>query len=419
MAANEPLPGTSDLWIPEIHEWHLLENAAHRIFPRYGYNELRTPIIERTDVFVRGLGNETEVVQKEMYTFNDRGGRSLTLRPEGTAGVMRAISYHGMNQGEDIRVYYIGPMFRGERPAKGRKRQFHQVGVEAVGKLSPIQDAETIAMLVHFLAEIGINDAKVKINSRGTAADHPVINQTLKAYFQEHSHCLCEDCQRRVESNVWRILDCKNEQCQSVIEQAPHIIDLLSEESRNYILAVCRHLDNLKVNYEISHRLVRGLDYYEHTIFELSHHGLGAQDALAGGGRYKISLAGSKQPVEGVGFACGMERLLLAREALNLKSDVTTAPQVYFVGLGEAGLQQAAVLASQARYAGLRVLAETQERSMKAQMRTANAHQVAYTVIIGESEIEQQTAVVKKMDDGTQISVPFADLCATLCKNFQ
>lgn len=416
MAANEPLPGTSDLWIPEIHEWHLLENAAHKIFPRYGYNELRTPIIERTDVFVKGLGDETEVVQKEMYTFNDRGGRSLTLRPEGTAGVMRAIAYHGLNQGEEARVYYIGPMFRGERPAKGRKRQFHQIGVESVGKISPLQDAETIAMLVHYLKEVGINDAKVKINSRGTAADRPAVDNALKAYFKTHVHEMCEDCQRRVDSNVWRILDCKNEQCQAVIDHAPHIIDLLGESSQTYIKTVCDYLDALGVNYEISHRLVRGLDYYEHTIFELSHYGLGAQDALAGGGRYKISLSGSKSPIEGVGFACGMERLLLAREALELKNDQDTSIQVFVVGLGNDGLKQACVFAKQFRNAGLRVLSETQERSMKAQMRTANALKVKFTVIVGESEIANQVAVVKNMAEGTQQEIPFADLAETLSK---
>ena len=415
MAANtEPLPGTSDLWMPEVQEWLALEKAARDIFPRYGYNELRTPIIERTDVFVRGLGDETEVVQKEMYTFEDRGGRSISLRPEGTAGVMRAIAEHGLNPGEEQRVFYIGPMFRGERPAKGRKRQFHQVGVEAVGRCAPAMDAENIAMLVHFLAGIGIGDAKVKLNTRGTVEDRAAIDAALRLYFQGHAEAMCEDCRRRVAGNVWRILDCKNDLCQSVIEGAPHILDLVGEASRNFFSEVCKHLDAFGIDYEISHRLVRGLDYYEHTIFELTHHGLGAQDALAGGGRYKIYLPGAKLPVEGVGFACGMERLLLAREALGVKSPDDSCPQIYVVGLGAEGVLEGLRIAQVLRKAGFRVLAETGERGMRAQMRAANKAGVRFAVIIGENEVASGTASIKDMTTSEQGDVAFNEVATAL-----
>ena len=415
MAANtEPLPGTSDLWMPEIQEWLALERAAHDIFPRYGYQELRTPIIERTEVFVRGLGDETEVVQKEMYTFEDRGGRSVSLRPEGTAGVMRAIAEHGLNPGEEQRVFYIGPMFRGERPAKGRKRQFHQIGVEAVGRCSPAQDAECIAMLVHFLAGIGVGDARVKLNTRGTVDDRPGIDAALREYFQVHAGTMCEDCRRRVSGNVWRILDCKNSQCQMVIDNAPHILDLVGEASCGFFSEVCRHLDVLGIDYEVSHRLVRGLDYYEHTIFELTHHGLGAQDALAGGGRYKIYLPGARLPVEGVGFACGMERLLLAREALGVKSPDECRPQVYVVGLGSQGILEGLKIAQVLRKAGFRVLAETGERGMKAQMRAANKAEVRFAVIIGDDELLRGAASIKDMTSGEQGDVAFNEVATAL-----
>ncbi len=415
MAANtEPLPGTSDLWMPEILEWLALERAAHDIFPRYGYHELRTPVIERTEVFVRGLGDETEVVQKEMYTFEDRGGRSISLRPEGTAGVMRAIAEHGMNPGDEQRVFYIGPMFRGERPAKGRKRQFHQIGVEAVGRCSPAQDAECIAMLVHFLAGVGIGDAKVKLNTRGTAEDRPAVDAALREYFQAHVGAMCEDCQRRVAGNVWRILDCKNEQCQQTIVGAPHILDLVGEASRKFFTEVCLHLDGLSIAYEVSHRLVRGLDYYEHTIFELTHHGLGAQDALAGGGRYQIYLPGVKLPVQGVGFACGMERLLLAREALGVKSPNDCRPQVYVVGLGTQGILEGLKIAQVLRKAGFRVLAETSERGMKAQMRAANKAEARFAVIIGDDELLRGAASIKDMTTGEQGDVAFNEVATAL-----
>lgn len=414
MSMTEPLPGTSDIWMPEVQEWLALERAAHDVFPRYGYYEVRTPIMERTDVFVRGLGGETEVVQKEMYTFDDRGGRSVTLRPEGTAGVMRAIAEHGLNPGEEQRVFYIGPMFRGERPAKGRKRQFHQIGVEAVGRCTPGQDAECIAMLVHFLAEVGVGDAKVKLNTRGTAEDRPAVDAALRDYFRTHASGMCEDCQRRVEGNVWRMLDCKNDPCQPVINGAPHILDLLSPASQAFFAEVCAHLDAMGVAYEVSHRLVRGLDYYEHTVFELSHHGLGAQDALAGGGRYKIFLPGAKQPVEGVGYACGMERLLLAREALGVKSPVDLRPQVYVAGLGAAGVKAGLGIASGLRRAGFRVLAETGERSMKAQMRAANRCEARLTIIVGDNELARGVAVVKSMAEGTQAEVPLATLASSV-----
>ncbi len=412
MAVNEPLPGTSDLWEPEVLDWVTLENQSRNIFSRYGYAELRTPIFERTDIFVRNLGNETDVVQKEMYTFQDRGRRSLTLRPEGTAGVIRAIANKGLEQGEEARVFYFGPMFRGERPAAGRRRQFHQIGVEAVGANSPWMDAECIAMLVHFLAELGISGGKVLLNTRGLPEDRPRVSQALQDYFSPHSKDLCEDCQRRLSSNVWRMLDCKNPACHEIALDAPQILSLLGEESRIFFDSVCQGLSELAVTYELAPRMVRGLDYYVHTVFEITHPGLGAQDALAGGGRYRISLPGDKKVLEGIGFAAGMERLLLARESLGLQSAVPARTDTYIISLGTSAISTGLRLAGELRSLGLggRVKADFSSRSLKAQMRSANRENASRVLILGEEEISQGSVICRDMKTSNQVTIPTSGL---------
>ena len=414
MSKLEPLPGTSDIWEPETSQWVFLEQTARNLFPRYGYGELRTPIFERTDVFVRGIGTETDVVQKEMYTFLDRGNRSLTLRPEGTAGVMRAIANQGVAEGEEKRVFYMGPMFRGERPAAGRRRQFHQIGVEAVGRPTPAMDAECIAMLVHFLEELGIRDSRLLLNSRGTAADRPAVAEALKTHFAPHQEKLCPDCQRRLETNVWRLLDCKIEGCQPIIEGAPKITELLGEESRTFFAEVCRCLDEMGIAYQIEPRLVRGLDYYLHTVFEVQHSGLGAQNALAGGGRYAIALSGDEKLVEGVGFALGMERLLMARQSLNLAAAETPGCQVYIAAIGLQALAKALPLAQELRRSGIRTLCETSGRSMKAQLRNANKVNAKFALIRGDTELEKGTVVCKNLQASTQEEWPVAEAAARL-----
>jgi histidyl-tRNA synthetase len=414
MSKLEPLPGTADIWEPECSQWVFLEQTARGLFPRYGYGELRTPVFERTDVFVRGIGNETDVVQKEMYTFEDRGGRSLTLRPEGTAGVMRAIANQGVAEGEEKRVFYMGPMFRGERPAAGRRRQFHQIGVEAVGRAAPAMDAECIAMLLHFLEELGIRDSRLLLNSRGTAADRPAVAEALKAYFAPHREQLCPDCQRRLDTNVWRLLDCKIEGCQPLIAGAPKITDLLGEESRVFFAEVCRNLDAMGVPYQVEPRLVRGLDYYVHTVFEVQHSGLGAQNALAGGGRYAIALSGGDRSVEGVGFALGMERLLMARQSLNLAAAEAPGCQVYVAAIGPQALAAALPLAQELRRCGIRTLCETMPRSMKAQLRTASKVNANFALIRGDSELEKGTVVCKNLQTSTQEEWPAAETAARL-----
>lgn len=421
MAKSAPLPGTSDIFPAEVGAWRFLEDTARSVFARYNYGELRTPIFEATEVFQRGLGDETEVVQKEMYTFEDRGGRSVTLRPEGTAGAMRALLNTDVLNGVEQRVFYIGPMFRGERPSAGRRRQFHQIGVENVGRAAPELDAETIAMLLGFLEELGISGATLKLNTRGVPADRPAAAAALKEYFSKHIDSLCEDCRKRLEGNVWRILDCKVDTCREIIADVPDYAGMFSEESRAYFQEVCKRLDWLGIKYEIDPFLVRGLDYYVHTVFEITHPGLGAQNAIAGGGRYELTLPGESKPVIGVGFAAGMERLLMVREALNLPADggIAAPACVFVAALGEAAEEFKFKFASSLRKQGIAAATELAGKSLKAQMRSANRVNAACAVIVGDDELAKEVAMLRNLANGEQREVAFADLVDEIKKIMQ
>ncbi|UDQ97735.1 histidine--tRNA ligase [Lentisphaerota bacterium WC36G] len=407
MAKSTPPPGTADIFPEEISRWYNLEDTARKVFSLYGFGELRTPIFEYTEVFKRGLGDATEVVQKEMYTFEDRGGRSMTLRPEGTASVMRALLNTDVLNGNEKRVYYIGPMFRGERPAAGRRRQFHQIGVENVGRVAPELDAENIAMLMHYLEELKITGAELLINTRGVEKDRIPAAKMLKEYFGASIDTMCDDCKVRLENNVWRILDCKQTACQEFIESAPDVVECFTEETKEYFKRVCEILDSLGVKYTVDKRLVRGLDYYVHTVFELTHPGLGAQNAIAGGGRYEVHLPQQKKPLIGVGFAAGLERLIMAQEALRVINDERLALDCYIVSMGDAARAKALELSGKLRKANIAVIAEVESKSMKAQMRSANRLNAKHVVIIGESELEDNVFVVKNMSEGTQETISF------------
>ena len=410
MAAFAPPPGTADIFPAEAGNWRFLENTAAKIFSDYGYGELRTPVFEYTEVFQRGLGGETEVVQKEMYTFEDRGGRSLTLRPEGTAGVMRALTNTDVANGTEQRVLYYGPMFRGERPSAGRRRQFHQIGVENVGRCAPLIDAECIAMLHNYLKAIGIDNAMFTINTRGIGADRAPAEAVLREYFAKHIDSMCPDCRTRFERNIWRILDCKQEHCGEIIAGAPDYLQAFSAESQAYFEEVKAALTVLGVPFKADSKLVRGLDYYVHTVFEVTHPELGGQIAIAGGGRYELYLPGEKKPLPGVGFATGVERLLMVREALQVPAVENKNAGIYFIGLGGAARLANLALADKLRAAGVHVDLELEERSFKAQMRSANRCQASYALIRGESEMEKSVAVIKNMADGSQSEIPESEL---------
>lgn len=411
---SAPPPGTGDIFPEEIGSWLAVENAAREVFSRYGYGEIRTPVFEYTEVFQRGLGDETEVVKKEMYTFEDRGGRSLTLRPEGTAGVMRALSGTDAVNGVESRVFYIGPMFRGERPAAGRRRQFHQIGIENAGRQAPALDAESITLLARFLDHIGIKGYEILLNTRGVKEDRIPAENALREHFTPVVNELCPDCQERLQRNVWRILDCKQEQCQKHIIAAPDAASLFGQASRDYFNEVCDLLTHLGISFRVDPRLVRGLDYYVHTVFELTHPGLGGQSAIAGGGRYELNLPGMNKPILGVGFAAGMERLLMAREHDGVAAPSPIRPELFLISLGEKAFARNFLLADELRKAGIRVMMEPEAKSMKSQMRTADRLKAEKVLIVGESELESNTPALKNMADGSQKNISFDDLTREL-----
>ena len=417
MSKSAPPPGTGDITPEEAPVWNLLEDSAKRIFHLYGYGELRTPIFEYTEVFQRGLGDETEVVKKEMYTFEDRGGRSLTLRPEGTAGVMRSLAGTDAVNGTEHRVFYIGPMFRGERPSAGRRRQFHQIGVENAGRVSPELDAECISMLVHFLNDIGITGFTVAINTRGIKSDRPAAEEALKAYFRPFLSEMCPDCQERFERNIWRILDCKLEKCRKIVAGAPNASDFFSDETKAYFKQVCASLDSMGIEYKVDPELVRGLDYYVHTVFELTHPGLGGQNAIAGGGRYELTLPGVSKPVEGVGFAAGMERLLMVRDSLGIVPPAPEPPKIFLASMGERALAFNISLAAKLRRAGIPVAVEVEAKSLKSQMRSADRLKAVYSIIVGDTELDSGVVKLKQMENGDQKEINLsADVLADILK---
>jgi len=398
-------PGTSDIFPEEVSQWKFIEQTASEVFNLYGYGELRTPIMEFTELFQRGIGGETDVVKKEMYTFQDKGGRSLTLRPEGTAGVMRALAGTDVMNGSEKRVYYLGPMFRGERPAAGRKRQFHQIGVENAGTVTPAADAESITMLMHFLEAVDIHGATLLLNTRGSFDDRKPAENMLRSFFSNHLDALCEDCLNRMERNIWRVLDCKNPICSSIIQDLPDVTETFSSESRDYFEKVCQILDSLNVKYELAPRLVRGLDYYAHTVFELTHPGLGAQNAIAGGGRYEVNVPGMKRSVKGVGFAAGMERLIMVREALNVPEKTSQPPRVFIVSLGNEAFMENMKIANNLRKTGVSCIAELESKSMKAQLRAANRNKADFALIRGENELEKGIMICRNLQDGEQVEL--------------
>ena len=407
-SAFQPIQGMSDLAAPEIFLWQRLEQTAREVMRLYGFCEVRTPVLEYTHLFTRSLGDTTDVVQKEMYTLADRGGRSLTLRPEGTAGVIRHISGLGAD-GDAARLYYIGPMFRSERPQAGRKRQFHQLGVEALGEPNPAADVEVIALQLQLLEAWGLHGHTLDINTRGLPEDRVVVAQGLTEAARPHLPALCEDCRRRFETNILRLLDCKNESCRQIVASLPPTTQFMSEVSRKYLDDVMRLLAQVGIAAQVNPRLVRGLDYYVHTVWEIRHPALGAQDALAGGGRYQVAL-GPKN-FNGVGFAIGLERAVMAVQTDSPQA-AQAVPQTvaWLVSLGAAALEANLQFLQQLRRAGIACGMELGARSMKAQMRAANKSGAAWVVIRGDNELAAGTAALKNLADGTQQELPLSEI---------
>ena len=403
----QPLPGMSDLGAPEVSTWQRLEEKARQVLALYGFTEVRTPLLESTSVFVRSIGDTTDVVQKEMYTFEDRGGRSVSLRPEGTASIIRYAAGLGQ-EAQDGRFYYIGPMFRCERPQAGRKRQFHQFGVEALGAPSAAADVEVIALQQHVFAAWGLKDTRVELNTRGLPEDRKAVVDGLTQALRPHIGELCEDCRRRFESNILRVLDCKQESCGRVVDALPPVTTFMSDVSRKYIDDVVRLLTQLNIPARINPRLVRGLDYYVHTVWENRHPALGAQDAISGGGRYQIDVGG--KVLDGVGFAVGLERVVTALQHDRGGPEKDAGPAVWIVSQGERALAENMVLAQTLRLRGIACGMDVQGRSLKAQMRQANRAGSVFAVIRGDLELEKGVLVLKNMKDGSQAEFSLAEL---------
>jgi histidyl-tRNA synthetase len=406
--------GTRDLLPPATAAWYRVEEAARRVFRLYNYHEIRTPILEETQLFARGVGQETDIVTKEMYTFEDRDGTSLTLRPEATASVMRAYIEHRLDQRPGVqKLYYLGPMFRRERPQKGRYRQFFQIGAEAIGSESPLIDAEVIEMVVEILGTAGLRDFTVLVNSVGCANCRPVFLERLRQELETVAPRLCPDCQRRAVTNPLRVLDCKVEADQPVIESLPSILDHLCEVCRPHFEAVQQYLRDRAIPFEVRPRLVRGLDYYMRTTFEVVHGGLGAQNSVLGGGRYDglAEALGSRIHAPGIGFSIGEDRLVMTVE----QPESGPALDLFIAPLGEAALRQAAAMARDARGRGLSVELAPDVR-LKRAMELANKLGARYTLILGENEIAAGRYTLKDMGTGEQVQVEPAEVAGRIAE---
>ena len=427
MATLKAVRGTRDLLPPETELWNRIEATARQVFARYHFGEIRTPIFEDTSLFARSVGEETDIVSKEMYTWEDRAralsekAQSLTLRPENTAGVVRAYIEHKLGEsGQLQKLYYIGPQFRRERPQKGRYRQFWQIGAEVIGppfagSESPLRDAEVLEMLATLLDELGIDGWNLELNSVGSSADRARYNDVLRAALVEVAPKMCGDCQRRAVTNPLRVLDCKVPEDQPIIDTLPKITDSLDQESKDHFAAVTAALDAAGVPYKLNPRLVRGLDYYTRTTFEFTHGGLGAQNALLGGGRYdglSEAIGGPKAP--GIGFAMGLDRLVLTLQATEPNQDAAP-PQVhaYIAPLGENLNAAALVLARELRRAGLSI--ELGDGSFRLKKSFETADKVARRIVIlGEDELQSGILTVKDFSTGTQSKIPRAELASFL-----
>jgi len=413
--------GTRDLLPPDTALWNFVEATARDVFRLYNFREIRTPIFEQTQLFARSVGEETDIVSKEMFTWEDRGRaesentQSLTLRPEATAGIVRAYIEHDLNRtGLLQRLYMIGPMFRRERPQKGRYRQFFQIDAEVIGpptagSESPSVDAELLEMLATFLERIGITGWTLELNSVGCANDRPKYNEALRAALAKDLDRMCEDCRRRAVTNPLRVLDCKVPADQPIIEKLPRMLDYLDESCRQHFQAVQALLAAVNVPYVINARLVRGLDYYTRTAFEFTHGALGAQNAILGGGRYdglSESLGGPKAP--GIGFAIGEDRLVLALS--KTAEELSTPPDAYIAPLGAGMNREAAKLARELRKQNVVVELGDESLRLKKSLETASKIGARYVAIVGENEVKANAFALKNLATGAQVTVPRAEL---------
>jgi len=408
--------GTSDILPEEQPFWRYIEQKAVNICQLYGYERIDSPAFEDADIFIRTIGEETDIVEKEMYTFEDRGGNKLTLRPEGTAPVCRAYIEHGLhNLPQPVKLYYITPIFRYERPQAGRYRQHYQFGCEAIGDADPALDAEVIDVAWRFFASLGLRQLSLQLNSIGCKQCRPQYLTALKDYYAKYHRDLCPDCKTRLKRNPLRLLDCKKPGCQQLANLAPKSIDHLCPQCAEHFDRLKRYLGLLEIPFEVNHRLVRGLDYYTRTVFEIQPEAEGAQNTLGGGGRYDdlIEELGGK-PTPALGFAIGIERIILNLKKQGISAPPLPQPQVFIAYIGDDARVEAIKLAARLRQAGTGVIEAIGNKSLKAQLRQANTLNVRHTVIIGEDEIKTSTVILRDMTTGEQKTVPVSELSESL-----
>lgn len=399
--------GTFDIMPEEALQWGWMESLIRDVFLAYGFGEIRTPIFEHTELFQRGIGETTDIVEKEMYTLTDKGGRSITLRPEGTAPVVRAYIEHKVySRSGAAKLFYMGPMFRQERPQAGRFRQFHQFGVEILGEEGPMADAEVITLAVDLYERLGLTGLEVLLNSIGCPECRGEYRKVLLESLRPKTAELCESCRNRLERNPLRLLDCKSPYCQEAVANIPSIQDYLCTECKEHFSAVLTLLDRVNIKYEVNPRLVRGFDYYTKTVFEIINKDLGAQNAVCGGGRYdRLVEECGGPPTPGVGFASGMERLLSTLKQKGRLPEFSLAPQAYLTVLSKDLLPVGYELATILRRTGVRTVIGFNVKSLKAQMKAADRSNARFTLILGEDEWSKRQVTVRRMSDGEQWQV--------------
>ena len=409
--------GTKDIVPAEAYKWNYLEGKFRDLCKLYGYEEIRTPIFEHTELFKRGVGDTTDIVQKEMYTFKDRGDRDLTLKPEGTAGVIRAFIENKMYaETQPTKLFYITPCFRYERPQSGRQRQFHQFGVEAIGSDTPSLDAEVISLAMQFLGEAGLKDLTVSINSVGCPVCREEYNQLLKDYLAAKADVLCDLCNDRRDKNPMRVIDCKNETCQANIVDIPLMADHLCENCKDHFSQLKLYLDEMDINYVVDKKIVRGLDYYKRTAFEIISNDLGAQSTVCGGGRYDglVEQIGGPSGYSGIGFGLGAERLLLTLEANGVEIGNPNHTDIFVVTIGDKAKLKSFSILKDLRDNHISADKDHLDRSLKAQFKYSNKINAKYTIVIGEDELDKDEATLKNMETGDQKLIKISKLVEEL-----
>jgi histidyl-tRNA synthetase len=408
--------GTKDMLPAEAYKWHFAEETARKTAALYGFREIRTPIFEHTELFLRGVGETTDIVNKEMYTFEDKGGRSITLRPEGTAGVARSFIENGLSQDIiPLKVYYLAPVFRYEKPQNGRLREHHQFGVEMFGSELPSADTEVISLAYSFLKKVGIGGLELNINSIGCRECRAKYNAALKEYIGANLHGMCAQCQARFDKNPLRILDCKEEKCRVITAGAPKITDYLCEDCKAHFSAVQDGLRKLGISFKVNPQIVRGLDYYTRTVFEFVSSDIGAQGTVCGGGRYNhlVEEVGGK-PTPAIGFGLGLERLLLVLENTNRLKAAPDTSDLYIASAGVEAADFVTALAAEMREAGIKTETDLMGRSVKSQMKYADKTGVKYVAVVGGNEIENNAVQIKNMRGGDSFTVGFDDMADML-----